>query len=332
MTSPAGPPLLPVQTAIYGMFKAQAICVAAKLGVADALATGPLTADELATRCGAHAPSLRRLMRYLVGEGFFERQPDGRFGLNEAADPLRQDAPASLQPMALYFGLPAVWAGWAQLHAAMQRGGSGFAAAHGEELFSYLATHPEDADVFNRFMTALVARRPPLHAHDFSAAALVVDVAGGEGATIAGVLTAYPQMRGILFDLPDVVAGGRKTLAAAGLESRCDVVGGSFFDAVPSGGDVYILSNILHDWNDADALRILKVCRAAMQTGSQLLVAEAIVAEDDEPSLAKTLDMAMLAVLGGAQRTMAEFQALFDETGFGEARIVAPQLLLTVAV
>jgi hypothetical protein len=234
--------------------------------------------------------------------------------------------------MALYFGLPAVWAGWAHLHAAMQRGGSGFAAAHGQEFFSYLTTHPEDAATFNRFMTALVARRPPLHVHDFSDAMLVVDVAGGEGATITGVLKAHPHLRGILFDLPDVVPSGRKALVAAGLESRCDAVGGSFFDRVPSGGDVYILSNILHDWNDEDALRILKVCRAAMQPGNQLLVAEAIVAEDDEPSLAKTLDIAMLAVLGGAQRTMPEFQALFDETGFGEARLVAPQLFLTVAV
>jgi hypothetical protein len=332
MTDPPVPTPPPIPTAIYGMFKTQALYVAAKLGIADSVADGPLSADELAHECGAHPRSLRRLMRYLVGEGFFERTADGRFSLNASADLLREDAEGSYRSMALFYGSPAVWRGWGHLLEAVQQGESGFAAAHGEGFFAFISTHPDDAEVANAFMTSMVARRPPLHLHDFSGATTVVDVGGGEGATIASVLQAHAHLRGILLDMPEVASAARRTLAVAGVEDRCQVIAGSIFDDVPSGGDVYVLSNILHDWDDEDATRILSACRAAMQPGHQLLVSEAIVSDDNEPSLAKTVDMQMMAIAGGVQRTLTELQTLFGQTGFGAGRTVPPGLLLTVAL
>jgi SAM-dependent methyltransferase len=332
MTDSAPRPVAPlVASMIYGMFKAQALHVVAQLDVAGVLTGGPLDAEELARRCGAHARSLHRLMRYLVGEGVFGRTDDGRFRLNAAAETLRADAAGSMRPMALWYPSPTIWLGWGSLLEAVRNGTSGFRAAHGEELFPHLAKHPDDAALFDAFMTSLVARRPPIHLYDFSGAATVVDVGGGQGATIAAILKAHPHLRGISFDRPELVAGTRESIAAAGLADRCLVVGGSFFDGAPAGGDVYILSNILHDWDDAEALQILGSCRAAMKPGHRLLVAELLVEEDDGPSLAKTIDLQMLAIVGGVQRTLAELQSLFDQTGFGLGRVVAPGLLITTA-
>lgn len=328
-TSPATPPVIPGM--IYGMFRARSVCAAAELGIADALASGPLDAEELARRCGAHARSLTRLMRYLIGEGVFARTPDGRFALNDAADTLREDAPVSFRAMARSYGSLPVWSGWGHLLTALKTGTSGFGAANGLEFFHYLEEHPHDAAIFNQFMTSMAARRSPVHLYDFSSASTVVDVGGGHGAMLINVLQAHTHLRGVLVDTAEVVVGARESIVAAGLESRCEVIAASIFDAVPGGGDTYILSNILHDWNDDDALRILASCRAAMKPGNVLVIVELIVTDDDEPSMAKTIDMQMMTTGGGIQRTVAEFEVLFDQTGFGSARIVPPGLLVATA-
>jgi hypothetical protein len=317
---------------IYGMFLPPALHAVASLQVADVLADGPLDSEGLAARCGADSRSLHRLMRYLVGEGVFSRQPDGRFANNAASDTLRTGVTGSTRAMALNFGAGPVWRAWGELLGAIQNGGSAFKIAHGEEFFPYIAKHPDDAAIFNNFMTELAARRTPAAMYDFSGLKTIVDVGGGQGLMLGSILQAHPNSRGILFDAPDLVGSAGPILTQFGVADRCELAGGSFFEAVPEGGDGYILSNILHDWNDDDSLRILRTCRAAMKPGTVLLVVELVVEEDDKPSLAKTVDMQMLTILGGVQRTRAEFQALFDAAGFGRAEVDPRGIVTTVAV
>lgn len=324
------PPVIPQM--IYGMFLAPALHAVASLEIADLLANGPLDSTALAARCGADARSLHRLMRYLVGEGVFTRLADGRFALNEAAETLRSGVPGSTRAMVLNFGAGPIWTAWGELLGAITKGGSAFRFAYGEEFFPFIAKHPEHAATFNNFMTELAARRSPLGLYDFSTFGTIVDVGGGQGFMLGSILQGNPNTRGILFDMPQVIEKARAVLDSFGVAERCESVSGSFFEAIPAGGDGYILSNILHDWNDEDSIRILRGCRTAMKPGAVLLVVELVVEEDDSPSLAKTVDMQMLTILGGVQRTLEEFQALFDQTGFGRAVVDPRGLLHTVAV
>jgi hypothetical protein len=320
-----------VRRLIYGMMLTPALHTVASLRVADELAKGPLDVETLAARCGAHPRSLNRLMRFLIGQGVFARLPDGSLTLNEAAEALRSDVPGSSRAMALYMGSAPTWQAWGELHSAVKSGGSAFTAAHGEEFFAYIGKHEDQAALFNNFMTELAALRAPTPLFDFSKFTTLVDVGGGQGLMLASILQANPDVRGILFDAAEVLAGADAVLSEYGVADRCQTVAGSFFDAVPRGGDAYILSNILHDWNDDDATRILRACRAAMEPGAVLVVVETIVEDDDSPSMAKTVDMQMF-ILGGTQRTQAELQALFDQTGFGPAEVDPRGVVTTVAV
>lgn len=324
------PPVIP--QLIYGMFVPPALHAVASLQVADLLVDGPLDAEALADKCGAHPRALHRLMRYLAGEGVFARLPDGRFTNNAASETLRSDVPGSTRAMALYFAAGPVWTAWGELLGAIRDGESAFKVAFGEEFFPYIATHPEDAAIFNNFMTELAARRTPVALYDFSKLGTIVDVGGGQGLMLGSILKANPNARGVLVDMPDVVARAGPVLEDLGVADRCEIIAGSFFETLPAGGDAYILSNILHDWNDEDSMRILRACRAAMNPGVLLLVVELVVEEDDAPSLAKTIDMQMLTILGGVQRTQAEFQALFDQTGFSRAAVDPRGLVHTSAV
>jgi len=330
---PSGPPIPPLAQMIYGLFRAQAVCVAARLAIADLLADGSKPADALARSAGADPAALSRLLRFLSSEGVFCQNADGRWELNEAAQTLRSGVPGSVRPMALFYGSSAIWSAWGNLLASVANATTGFEAAHGLPLFPYLEDHPDDAAIFNDFMTSMVSRRTPASGYDYTGTRTVVDIGGGHGATIIDVLQTHPGLRGVLFDLPEVVTGAAPAINAAGQKDRCELVGGSFFDAVPSGGDAYILSNILHDWNDADCVRILRSCREAMRLGSKLVIVELIVpSEPNGPSFAKFVDLQMMAVTGGVQRTLEEFQRLLDATGFGQARVLPPGLIEAVAV
>jgi hypothetical protein len=317
-SQPAAQPL--VASMMQGIHRAQAVHVVARLGIADLLAKGPLTLDELAEASQSRFPELNRIMRFLAGEGIFTQDALGRYELNEAAQLLRSDVPNSLRPMALYLGAPHIWAAWGRLFDSVAFGTVAFEAAHGMQRWAYEAAHPNDYALFQRFQSAAAGRRSPA-AYDFSGMTTVVDVGGGAGTMLIGVLEAYPDLCGVLFDVPEVIERARAVVAQAGMTERCELVEGSFFDAVPPGGDAYILSNILHDWPDAECIRILRTCRDAMRIGARLIVVEGVVPSDNAaPSAVRYGDLQMMALTGGMQRTLEEFEALFTPTRFGGAR------------
>jgi len=305
---------------MQGIHRAQAIHVVARLGIADLLVNGPLTAGELVEASQSRFPELNRVMRFLAGEGVFTQDALGRYELNDAAHLLRSDAPNSLRPMALYLGAPYIWAAWGRLFDSVTLGTVAFEAAHGIQRWDYEAAHPHDYALFQRYQSVAAVRRSPA-AYDFSGMTSVVDVGGGDGTMLAGVLRAYPDLRGILFDVPEVIGRARTVIAEADMTDRCELVEGSFFETVPAGGEAYILSNILHDWPDAECLRILRTCRKAMSAGARLIVVEAVVPGDSAaPSAVRYGDLQMMALTGGMQRTLEEFEALFTPTGFRGAR------------
>ena len=307
-----------MQELIYGFVFPPMLYVAAKLGIADLLADGPQPIDALAAATGTHASSLYRVLRALASRGVFTQDAGQRFALTPQAASLRTNVPGSLRSMAVYWGSPWLWNAWSHLLDGVHTGQTAFDLAHGTSFFAYLAQHPDDAAVFNQYMgeRTIQPHAEFAAASDFSGMCLVVDVGGGHGASLIALLQSHPALRGVLFDLPQVVAGVRDHLLAAGVADRCDPVGGDFFASVPPGGDAYLLEGVLHDWDDERALHILRNCRRVMAGHGKLFVAELIVPEGNAPSQAKLVDVVMLTMLGGQQRTEAEFRALYARAGF----------------
>ncbi len=305
-----------------GHFLAAALYAAARLDIADALVAGPRTAEELAEAAGANADALRRLLRALVAHGVFVERADGRFEQNEASSFLRADVPGTMRPFVLLFGGP-VWRPLGEMVDAIRTGENAFAKVHGAEIFEHLAKDPEQARNFNRAMTqgsALVAPEI-VRAYDFSRFPTIVDVGGGQGHLLSAILAAVPRARGVLLDLPHVIAEARTLLAERGVADRCTLVEGSFFDAVPAGGDAYLMKWILHDWDDAACGRILANVRAVIPGHGRLVVVDRIMPErvvDGDPRLgfATLMDLNMLVNLTGRERTGAEFRSLFGAHGF----------------
>jgi hypothetical protein len=253
----------------------QAVYVVTRLGIPDLLADGPRETDELAHATGSHAPSLHRVLLALAGAGVLEKVGPRRFALTSVGAGLRTGVPGSLRPGVLLSLDESLWRPWGHLLHTVRTGETAFHHAHGVGLFDYLAGHPEVARVFDDAMSAQSVVQGPLVAttYDFSRMSLVVDVGGGQGRLLATILERYPRLRGILFDRPHVVEGARQILNAAGVVDRCELVGGSFFDAVPAGGDAYLLRHIIHNWEDDQAVAILTNCRRAMATGARVLLA-----------------------------------------------------------
>ena len=312
---------------LLGFRVSQAIVVAAELGLADLLASGPRTTDDLAAAAGVHAPSLYRVLRLLASEGVFAETEAGRFALTPMAAALRRDAPGPVRAHALQIGQGAVWRAWGSLGHAVRTGATAFEHVHGVDFFGYYRQHPEARARFDQLMAAqtAAAARAVAAAYDFSPLRTVVDVGGGRGALAIGLLEAHPHLRGIVFDQPAVVAEARPAIEAAGVTERCETVGGDFFAAVPEGGDAYLLKYILHDWDDERALAILRACRRAMPDDGRLLVVEVLVPRGNGPSYAKSLDVNMLVNLGGRERTEAEYRALYAAAGFDLTRTIPAQ-------
>ena len=289
----------------------QAIHVAASLGIADLLRDGPRDSDALAQETATHAPSLHRVLRALASVGVLHEGDDGRFALTAVGECLRSDAAEPVGAWAAFVGRPYHWQAWGALLHGVRTGESPFRAVHGTDAWDYRAAHPEEGAIFNAAMTDIMRRANAhlLGAYDFGRFGTVVDIGGGRGAFLGAVLEANPAMRGILFDQPHVVEG-------ALVGERCQIVGGSFFDAVPEGADAYMLKAILHDWEDDDALRILARCRAAIPAHGVLLVVERDLGAPNEDADAKLSDLNMLVGTGGRERTRDEFAALFAAGGF----------------
>lgn len=308
---------------IVGYRTTQPIYVAAKLGIADLVAETPKTAHELAQATRAHAPSLRRLLLMLSSVGIFAEDTAGRFRTTPLGELLRRDHPQSQRSLSMMYGSAFFWKPWGELYEAVVSGQPAFDRVYGVSLFDYLSTHPEDAAIFNDAMTSISARDVSaiLAAYDFSRFERIVDVGGGHGALLHAILSANPRLRGVLADLPAVVAG------AAGWRSepiahRCSVVATDFFESVPDGADGYLMKLIVHDWNDEDAVKILRNCRRAIRPNGRLLLIEWVLKGPNEPDPGRALDLQMLVMFRGRERTEADFAALLREAGFSLMRVI----------
>jgi len=322
--SPSPEQVRALQQLVGGYRVSQAIAVIAKLGIADLLAGGPQGSDELARETETDEAALYRVLRLLVGVGLFDEITPRRFALTGLGAGLRADVPGSIRPMVLMLLDDSKWGPWGELMHSVRTGKTAFDHVHGVGFFDYFREHPASAAVFNAAMTVNTAQSGAGIAgvYDFSGIRRLVDVGGGHGLLLATILQAYPAMRGVLFDLPAVVAGAAPTLEAAGVADRCAVVGGDFFAAV-APGDAYILRQIVHDWDDARATTILANCRRAMEGAGKVLVVERAIGTDYRQSMAELhIDLEMLVNLGGLQRTDAEYGALFAAAGFRLGAVV----------
>jgi hypothetical protein len=309
-----------------------AIHAAAVLGVADALANGPRSGAELARATGADESSLHRLLRVLTSHGIFARRSDGRYALTAMAQGLRRDTEVSLRDAVLYFGSAKHRDHWSHLVDAVRTGEPVGPALDGMPFFEYMQTDREVGELFDRAMTSIsaLAMAPLLAAYDFSRYGTIVDVGGGEGTLLTEILSRTTQSRGILFDLPEVVAAAPARLAELGLIDRCTVETGSFFEKVPAGGDAYILKHIIHDWSDEQAQQILRTVHAAMSPDARLLLVELVLPENNRPHAGKLIDLEMLVNLGGRERTEAEYRAFLARAGFTLLRRIPTLALVNV--
>jgi C-methyltransferase len=317
---------------IIAAWTSQAITVAAQLGVADALSNGPLPIEELAARVGADADALGRLLRALVSKGIFVHRRDGRYELNSLAGTLRSDAPISMTWAAQFYGSAEQRERWTMMVDAIRTGSTVVPALRGKESFDYFAGEPELAELFNHTMTSVseLTDGPVVAGYDFSAYPTIVDVGGGEGPLLAAILAGAPASRGVLYDLPRVVANAPSLLREHKVADRVRIAEGSFFDSVPAGGDAYILKNIVHDWPDDKAVQILRNVRTAAGPGATVLLVELVIPKHNRDFPGKWVDLEMLLNLGARERTAAEYRALLSQAGFRVTRVVQTASPLSV--
>jgi O-methyltransferase domain/Dimerisation domain len=316
------PPVAVLQL-VTGRWVAQIVGVAAELGLADEIQTGPKTAEEVAVTKGLHPVPLYRLLRALASVGIFAEQEDGRFRQTPMSDALRSDVPYSMRGLARVINRHWTIRGWMELEHSIRTNVSAFEHVHGMANFDYAGQHTEETEIFADALDGFAALvgAAVVEAYDFSSIGTLAEIGGCQ--VLASVLAKHPAMRGILFDLPAVVESASRFLRSHGVEDRVELKGGSFFEAVPEGADAYLLQNILHWRSEEDCVRILKAVHAAARPGAKLLVVEAIVEPSNEPQFAKTLDIAMLvATHGGKERTYAEWENLLSATGFRVSRTV----------
>jgi cyclopropane fatty-acyl-phospholipid synthase-like methyltransferase len=331
VTAPAGqqqdqvPAPVQMLQIISGFWTSRAVYVIAKLGIPDLLKSGPKTAEELAETTKMHAPSLYRLLRALASVGVLSAEKDDRFALTPLSETLVTDAPGSLRWFAISELGQEHYPAWGNLMHSVKTGEIAFDNFFGVDIWKYFQQNPEDAAVFNNSMSSVTAatNEAITSLYDFSRFNKVVDVGGGHGGLITSILKTRPEMNSVLFDAPEVIDGARPKLEAAGLADRCETVAGDFFQAVPEGGDAYIMKWIIHDWDDERAIRILKNCRSRMQPDGRLILVDCVVPETDEPHFSKFIDLNMLVMTGGKERTAKEFEELLAAAGFRLLRVIS---------
>ena len=327
MTTTNFPPQLELQQLIQGFQVTQCIAVAAKLGIADLLKDGPRSSEDLAQATGTHAPSLYRVLRLLSATGLLTEGEAHSFALTSLGTYLQTGVPGSMHDTVLCYSEKPFWHVWGDLLHSVQTGEPSFQHVFGLKPWDYFAQHPQEAVLFNRMMTegtASVAATVAA-AYDFSATQTLVDVGGGYGQMLTSILQAHPTLHGVLFDLPNVVKGAPPLLEGAGVANRCQVIGGDAFTAVPAGYDTYLLSRVIHDWDDEHAIAIVSRCHQAMQPGGKVLLLERVIVTGSSPQvLVLEADVQMLVLsYGGRERTDSEYSTLLNAAGFEVSRLIA---------
>ena len=325
-------PQLPPRAQLLKMLTAswisQATYAAAKLGLVDLMARSAQSPGQLAEATGADANVLYRLLRALASVGLFAEDETGRFAPTPLGDCLRSDRPDSVQPLAIMMGeeLYQAWGGF--LHS-VQTGRPAFDHVFEMSFFEYLQKTPHAGALFDACMATIhgAESEAVVAAYDFAPCRTVVDVGGGAGSLLTAILQAHPDLEGVLFDLPEVIQRAQKDMEEAGLRQRCKLVPGSFFASLPSGGDTYLLRHIIHDWDDEEAGRILENCRKVMPDAARLLIVESVIPPGNEPFVGKILDLNMLVLSGGQERTLAQFEDLLQKAGFKLSKVLPTSVM-----
>jgi len=322
--APSLAPYLSVLEMVLAHWNSIAICAVAKLGVADHLESGPKTTKELASLMNVQEDPLYRVMRAVAGVGVFHEGENRTFSQTDRSDVLRTNAVPTLRYAASMCIDDWQLRSMQAICSTIENGRAAQENVFGMGLFPYLQSHPDQAFRFNRGMTDLSSGDTPalLAVYDFSAFEHIVDIAGGAGGMLAGILEKFPHLRGTLFDQPSVIEQAKKDGILNAYATRCDLVGGSFFEAVPSNADAYIMKHIIHDWDDEHATKILSNCRRAMKPSGKLLVVDRVIGPPNAPDPKKFFDIAMMLIPGGRERTEPEWNALFTASGFRLTRIV----------
>jgi len=320
--APPGLPL-PAQYARLAMGAAitQMLRIAARLKLADQIGEGPKTAAELAAANDVNADALYRMLRALAAEGVFAEREDGAFEMTDLAQFLRSNA---MGPIARHWGADWHYAAWGGLEHSIKTGEPAFPVVHGVDHFTYLSDHPEAAEEFDASMTAtsMIPDLAVSQAYDFEGVRVLADVGGGEGKLLANILERHPEMKGVLHERPEVLEAARVHLEGAGKLDRVELSPGDFFASAPAGADAYILTRVLHDWDDEKAITILKRIREAMADGAKVLTIEAVIPPGNTPFLGKIIDVGMLTLFGGRERTYDQYAALYAAAGLGLDRVV----------
>jgi hypothetical protein len=320
----APPPQAQLMQMAMGFTAPFLLRVTAQLCLADHLADGPKTARQLADLASASAPALYRLLRTLASIGIFTEDEAHRFSITELAEPLRSNVPGSVRTSILsvtgeIFTIP-----WSKLQYSVQTGQSSFDHDFGVPFFDYLTSHPDEAAMFSDFLIGFNSADAPAiaAAYDFSPYANIADIGGATGHILATILASHPGPRGTLFDLPHNQPGAMELLRSRGMVDRVSFSPGSFFESVPAGCDLYILSHVIHDWSEEQCLKILANCHRAMSPTSRLLIIEMVLPEGNAFHPGKMLDMTMLATTPGQERTEPEYRALLEKANFKLNRVI----------
>lgn len=318
---------------LLGKHITYSLSAVARLGVADHMNGGPVPVAELAAKVGAHHPSLYRVMRMLASIDVFEEHQNQSFSHTALSKLLKTDVPGSLRHVAIFWGDQWTTRAFENMTHTLCTGEDGVTKAYGKHAFEVLADNPAQAENFHRGMvdiSALVGDAVA-KAYDFSGFTRIADIGGGHGMLLASILSSYPHLQGVLYDLPEVVADAPQAECLSQTKGRVQIEAGSFFQRIPGGCDGYVLKHILHDWSDGDCSTILKLIREQLPAGGRILLCEMVVPDEPGPAFAKMLDIEMLAATpGGRERTADEFSRLFRSAGLKLQRIVPTESPLCI--
>ncbi len=312
------PPQAGVMRVIAGYWLSQAGYVAARLKIADAVGNGNTALGEIAQATGTRPDSLKRTMRALTSHGFFHQDETGAFFQTPLSETLRSGRPESMRAIAEAELGHDHYQSWGELESCLREGGTAFERKYGMPVWHYYAKHPELEALFGEAMSNLtdIANKGIVHSYEFAPFSFAIDIGGGHGGLLSSVLERHPQARGMIFDLPTVIDEAATGDAVARHRGRLETSAGDFFEKVPSGGDLYLLKFILHDWNDDQCVTILSNIRKAMSPSGRLAVIEIVLPERSEPHVGPLIDLNMMVMTGGRERTKGEYGTLLSRAGF----------------